>query len=71
MHFNTEIIMLWAFSTQVQQSGFGPVATFECFFLLPKCLWAFGIGPPGPFSKHIEDFMLPSSANIISQVSWQ
>lgn len=30
----------------------------------------FGIGPPGPFSKHIEDFMLPSSANIISQLFW-
>lgn len=48
---DTLMIILWALNFQVLQSSFGRVGTFQ--FLLPNISGQFGIGPLGPFSKHI------------------
>lgn len=60
---------LWA--ARCCRAVLAPSSHFKFSSSFPNFSERFGIGPPGPFSKHIEDFMLPSSANIISQLFWQ
>lgn len=74
-HSLTQWWLLWALNLQVLLSSAGRIVTFQ--FLLPNISGQFGIGPLGPFSKHILCYhLLPisflnfSGRNVDVKVIW-